>query len=57
MLSVPFLAIKGVSDYVYHDHEDLSNEFANNLGPVAEEVAKVVHQCVNYMLGKTLSSL
>lgn len=54
MLSVPFLALKGVSDYVFHDSEDLSNEFAANLGPVSMEVAEVLHNCLNYLLGKPL---
>jgi hypothetical protein len=57
MLSMPFLAIKGVSDFVYHDQEDLSQEFANNLGPVSEEVATVVQQCIDYMMGKNPNSL
>lgn len=57
MLSVPFLAIKGVSDFVYRDHESLSDEFANNLGPVSDEVALVVSKCIQYMIGKKISDL
>jgi len=54
MFSIPFLAIKGVTDYVdVHVGEEQSTEFASNLTPVSELVAETAYNILQFLLGKT----
>jgi len=57
-VSVPFLAIKGVSDFIdVHFGDAQSVEFEKNLGPVSDLVADVTVQVVDFIIGKKLSDL
>jgi nucleoside phosphorylase len=59
MFSIPFLAIKGVTDYVdvHSDIAALNSEFSANLGPVSDIVADVSVQVVNFVIGKKIEHL
>lgn len=59
MFSIPFLAIKGVTDYVdvHIEIGDLNSEFSANLGPVSDIVADVSVRVVNFIMGKRIEHL
>jgi nucleoside phosphorylase len=59
MFSIPFLAIKGVTDYVdvHVEISALNSEFSANLGPVSDIVAETSVHVVKFMMGKKLEHL
>jgi len=59
IFNIPFLAVKGVTDYVdiHTTTESLNDEFSSNLGPVSDLVAESTVKIINFMLGKTVSDL
>jgi len=67
ILGVPFVAIKGITDYIHDvpenksptngDDEAWNKQFEKELAPVSETIAATMVKVVQFMLGKHLSQL
>jgi len=62
LLNVPFIAIKGITDYVEHGEptgEDLAwnEQFAIELGPISDVLAGEMVKVIQFVMGKKLSDL
>jgi len=58
LTNVPFLAIKGVTDYIdTSHHETVSEQFEKELVPVSEKVSQTSIKLIQWIIGKSQTDL
>jgi len=58
LANVPFLALKGVTDYIdAASHQEMHEDFGKELVPVSEKISQSTVKIVHWVLGKALTDL